>query len=317
MKPRKDSGKMINILLPCYNGSRYISEQIDSILNQTYQDFILYINDDCSTDDTFEIIKKYEKKYPDKIIVSRNNRNLGSAQAAFMHMMLSHKGNYTMLSDQDDVWNPDKIEKTYALIQKAEMEKGVERPILVHSDISVADEALNITIPSYKTYMKTNLKKKPFSRMLIQNAVTGCTIMYNAALGNIIRGVPEEMMMHDWWLMLIASAFGELYYLPEATLKYRQHSNNVEGMEYIRTIKYKVHKFIHRNEIDKALKGTYKQAGSFMNEYKAELSLEQLYTLKKYCTIQYKNKIGKWSTIFSSGYFKDGIMRNIALLIFV
>ena len=102
---------MVSILLASYNGAPYIAAQIDSILQQTFRDFMLYIRDDCSNDGTWEIVQAYAAKEPDRIVALQNEENSGSAKHNFFKMMQEHQDNYVMLCDQDDVWHPDKIEK--------------------------------------------------------------------------------------------------------------------------------------------------------------------------------------------------------------
>ena len=112
---------MIAILMSTYNGECYLKDQIESILSQTYKDWILYIRDDGSTDRTIRIIKTYVGNYPDKIIYEYDRLgNLGSGRS-FMKLLSSIDSDYYMFCDQDDVWLPSKIEKTYLKMKSLEM----------------------------------------------------------------------------------------------------------------------------------------------------------------------------------------------------
>ena len=100
---------MIAILMSTYNGERYLREQIDSLLNQTYKDWKLYIRDDGSTDETISIIESYVNDYPDLIVLLKDDLgNLGSARS-FMRILSVVDADYYMFCDQDDVWLPNKV----------------------------------------------------------------------------------------------------------------------------------------------------------------------------------------------------------------
>ena len=137
---------MIDILMATYNGGKYISEQINSILNQTYKEWTLYIRDDGSKDNTVDIIDDYCKKYPGKIIRIKDDKLGLGAKLNFSELMKYSKSNYCMFADQDDVWLNTKIEDTMNKMIEAENIHGKETPILVHTDLKVVDGNLNIIL---------------------------------------------------------------------------------------------------------------------------------------------------------------------------
>ena len=309
---------MISILLTSYNGEKYISEQIESLLNQTMQDFRLFISDDRSTDNTFEIALEYAGKYPGKINIVQNKENSGGAKYNFIKMMIEHKDDYVMLCDQDDVWLPNKIEATLTKMKTMENEFGARTPLLVHTDLCVVNEKLETISPSFKAAMNADYGKTRLHNQIIQNTLTGCTAMYNRALADlIIIGIPPFIVMHDWWLMLIASAFGKISSLDMQTVLYRQHNMNEIGAKDVRTFRYKLRKIINNKEIKEAIAGTYLQAESFLNVYKRQLSQEQIDLLEEYCKIPLKNKLKKWQTVLRLGTLKNGFARNVAYFLFI
>ena len=309
---------MISILLASYNGERYIIDQLESLINQTYQDFKVYISDDCSTDSTYSILEDYAKRHADKIVIARNKTNAGGAKYNFIQMMFMHKDDYIMLCDQDDVWLPDKIEKTLFRMKDMEKVYGKDAPLLVHTDLCVVDEELNVINPSCKEAMNADFDKTRMNNLLIQNMIAGCTCMYNRALAEFIEDKsPEYMVMHDWWLTLVAGAFGKIGHINNQTILYRQHGNNEIGAKDVRTLRYKIKKLLAYKEIKDAVAGTYLQAGSFLHYYKNRLSFDQIELLTEYCKIPHKNKLRKWKTIFRLKTFKNGLSRNIAYLLFI
>jgi glycosyltransferase involved in cell wall biosynthesis len=301
-----------------YNGEKYLSDQIDSVLNQSVQPTMLYIQDDCSTDGTWDIVMQYQAAYPDRITAYRLDSNTGSPKHNFYRLMSKYRDDYVMLCDQDDVWLSDKIEKTLAEMSALEQRYSKDIPLLVHTDLCVTDETLRVISPSFRDAMHANYHRTALRDQVIQNTLTGCTCMYNRALADLItEKVPTYMVMHDWWLMLVASAFGKIVHIDAQTVLYRQHGQNRVGAKDTRTIKYKIKKAMTYRDIVQAIRETYLQAQSFLHYYQDKLTDEQAALLTEYCSIPRQNKLAKWRTIIRLGTFKNGIARNIAYFIFV
>ena len=215
----------IDILLATYNGEDYIKEQLDSIINQTYTNIQILINDDCSTDTTKEILQEYEQK-DSRIKVKYNSKNIGYKKN-FEELLKRVEHKYFMLSDQDDYWLPEKVEKSLKKIEK-------ENADLVFTDLQVVNENLKEITPSLVKYMnfKKNIKKyNDYRLVFLRNCVTGCTIISKNELIQKYIPIPQEYpMVHDWWIALIISQQGKLSFLDEPTIKYRQHGDNQLGI---------------------------------------------------------------------------------------
>ena len=308
---------LIAILMATYNGEKYISAQIESLLKQTFSEFVLWVSDDCSTDSTWEILTTYAEQYPDKIKITQRKQNSGSAKYNFLEMMIDIKNDYVMLCDQDDVWLPDKIEKTLVKMEEMEERFGSDVPILVHTDLRVVDNNLEMITPSFRWAMHSDFNRIAFHQVLIQNTVTGCTVMYNQALAGVLDCEPLYCVMHDWWLQLVAAAFGKIGHLDESTVLYRQHGNNAVGAKNVRKWSYRINRFIHGNEVKEAINVTYLQAKSFLQAYYEQLNESQRKTVEKYCAIPTKWKLGKWYAACELKAFKNGLSRNIAYFWFI
>ena len=217
----------IDILLATYNGEKYVREQIESILNQTYKNIHLIISDDVSTDKTREILKEYEKN--ENVTIYYQPQNLGYIKN-FEFLISKVENNIYMLSDQDDVWLPEKIEKTYACLKK-------ENADMVFTDLKVVNQKLEELYPSFNDYMLLSRKIKKYIHTpyvnYLYNCVTGCTIMSKKACIQYILPIPKtsKYMIHDCWMGLMISINGKLVYLPEQTILYRQHGDNQVGTE--------------------------------------------------------------------------------------
>ncbi len=309
---------MIAIILATHNGAPFIARQIDSVLSQSMQDFVLYIQDDCSADGTWEIVQEYAARFPSKIIASQNAVPSGGAGENFFSLMLRHRDDdYIMLCDQDDVWLPDKIETTLGQLRNMEMVWGRNTPLLAHTDCMVADEALNITAPSYRRYAKVDPTRSALKDIVIQNMLTGCTAMYNRALAKMIKGNPAHMVMHDWWLLLVASAFGHIAYMDAPSLLYRQHKGNTLGARNMQSAAFLMRFALRGEAIRAAIHATYPQIEDFLAIYRSQLSAEQIELLTDYLSIPTRTKPGRWRTIIRLGCYKTGILRNLGYFRYV
>ena len=215
----------IDILLATYNGQEFLREQIDSILNQSYQDFNFIISDDSSEDETYKILKEYEKK-DSRIRLFRQEKNLGLIQN-FEFLLKQVTSDYFMFSDQDDIWKENKIEKS---INKLKQEKAA----LVYTDLEIVDKNLEIIYPSYWKYKNIYKKIKKynnFEALYLNNFVTGCTILAKSNYIKDIVPLPKtsKFMLHDYWTALVIASKDKIAYLDEPTIKYRQHKNNRVG----------------------------------------------------------------------------------------
>lgn len=222
--------EQIDVLLATYNGEKYLKEQIDSILNQTYSNIRLIISDDCSKDRTREILKEYEQK-DNRVIVYNQENNLGYVKN-FEFLLSKVENDIYMLSDQDDIWLKDKIEKTYNKLKETNSD-------LVFSDLEVVNENLEQIYPSFNDFMLLSRKIKKYKdsylMQYLYNCVTGCTLMSKRKFLDKIFPIPtiSKHVIHDTWIGLVVSLNGKVEYLNEKTIKYRQHGNNQVGTNKI------------------------------------------------------------------------------------
>lgn len=223
---------MVTILLATYNGGKYLRKQLDSLLDQTFADIQIVIRDDCSTDSTRKIISEYQKNYPNKINFINSDNPSGSAMNNFFSLMKTEglRGDYFMLCDQDDLWLPNKIETTLNALTEIEAENP-GKPVLVHTDLVVADGDLRQIAPSFVRYQNLRPQRASLNYLLVQNNITGCTAMFNRTLLELARELPDTrgIMMHDWWLGLIASSLGKVAFIDSPAILYRQHGGNEVG----------------------------------------------------------------------------------------
>lgn len=217
--------EQIDILMATYNGERYLKEQIDSILNQTYSNIRLIISDDCSTDKTIQILKEYEIK-DKRVKVYYQKKNLGVVKN-FEFLLRKVENELYALSDQDDIWLPDKIEKSIENMKKNNSD-------LVFGDLILINENGELLEKSFwrnKGFFQKIKKDTKHYGLLLNNYVTGCTILSKKSFIKNILPVPKnsKYILHDYWIAIVVALNGKISYDETPHIKYRQHTDNQIG----------------------------------------------------------------------------------------
>jgi glycosyltransferase involved in cell wall biosynthesis len=209
---------MISVAIATYNGARFIERQLQSILAQTMLPDEIVVCDDCSQDETIAILKSAQQRSKIPFRISANAKRLGYIKN-FERAIMACSGSVIFLSDQDNVWFPEKIERMLAADQSA---------LLVHSDAVLVDKSETTISESYSQSSKKHIHDSSFARVLCSNPVSGCTTMIRRELLDDLSEFPE-WMPHDQWLALLAADRESLTYLPECLISFRQHENNTLG----------------------------------------------------------------------------------------
>lgn len=260
---------MVQILMSTYNGEKYIEEQINSLLNQTYQNIEILIRDDGSIDKTIEILKKYEAKFPSKIKCIYG-ANIGVIKSFFeLVNQADKKIEYFAFCDQDDFWLENKIEKAIQYINKKKPSLYFSNKIIVNEKLEILKEEKKLIEPS-------------LNNSLVENLATGCTILINKKLMDFLKNKKIEfsnIIMHDWYIYILANLIGDVNFDQNAYIYYRQHSNNVVGnqVNFFKKYKKKIKTFL----IQKDKKMLKKQALEIIEIYKEQIPIEKYNEVKK------------------------------------
>jgi glycosyltransferase involved in cell wall biosynthesis len=307
---------MIDILLATYNGEAFLSQQLDSLLRQTEQDFCVLVQDDGSTDGTMAILSGYVTKYPNKIRLLSGLPHEKGPRGNFLSLLCASQADYVMFCDQDDVWHPDKIALTFHCMREGEREYGASCPLLTHTDLRVVDRELNPIAPSFLQFQKLDGTPR-LPRLLTQNSVTGCTTMLNRALMDLMKNAPAgAMLMHDWWAALCAQAFGHILLAPQATIDYRQHGKNQLGATGFDAVRDAKRAASQGADIRRRLHDTYRQADAFLQCYEASLPKNAAQIIRRYTAISQKTKTARAYILLRHGYLKKGVARWVGQILF-
>jgi len=299
------------ILTAVYNGEKFIKQQIESVLTQTYDSWHMIICDDRSTDESRSIIEEYRAKYPDKFTVILNEENLG-VKKTFFKLLSMTDADYIMFCDQDDIWNSDKIKKTLDCMQKNE--NGF--PLLVHTDMSVIDENSEEISASFHKMQSIDAYKNSLNRIIVQNTVTGCSMMINRPLAKLIKE-PVCATLHDWWIAVAAAALGRIVFLPEATMQYRRHSANIRGARSMHDPNYIIDRAKDKKDAHRMLELGYEQSAEFAAIYKDKLKADKLELLTAYGGMSGRTKTKKLKTVIKYRIWKQGAVRVLGQILYL
>ena len=223
----------VTVLLSTYNGERYLTEQLESLVAQSDVNVEILVRDDGSKDATTAILDEWQER---GALSWYTSANLGPGKS-FIHLLqTAGPGNYYAYCDQDDVWLPNKLRLTMDKMRAVEAENP-GKPVIIHTDMNVVDESLNVIHESF--WRSSGLRPdvlRTFPYLCTCNSVNGCTIVMNSAARELIleKYVEHDIIIHDVISALTVAYYGGIIdYVDAPTVLYRQHSSNVVGaMEY-------------------------------------------------------------------------------------
>lgn len=252
----------VAVIISTYNGEKYIGEQIESILNQTFPSIDIYVRDDGSRDGTKAILESYAKK---SRVACWLADNVGVTQS-FLEA-LEYAGDaydYYAFCDQDDRWHPDKVSRAIDVL-----EDGLDCPKLFFSELTICDKALNEVEKSQ--FKRSDIR---YSLFYFDNMCSGNTMVFNSLLRELVlKHDYSNVFYHDWWFALVAAHLGKIYYCSDSLLDYRriEESVSLNGRKRLHLIAGRIKEFL----LSEKLQLISQQIDSFFNEYKDLLNPEQ------------------------------------------
>lgn len=267
----------INILLSTYNGTPYLTEQLDSLFQQTFQNFTLYVRDDASKDQTVPLLHSYRENHPeiaDRIVILPNpeHRNLGYMESFWTLLRECSRADYYAFCDQDDVWLPDKLKAGIRFLEK----EDARLPLLYFSNYHYCDQDLHILHDAPPVSLPITFKD-----VLFYTPAFGFSIMINNTLRDMaLQPADHSGLPHDGWVQKIAAAFGKIVYNPDCTALYRRHETAVtSGNARLQSaIRY----WVKSDLLGKAMQDTHFVLDRFLQEYGNKLSVPDRELLSLY-----------------------------------
>jgi glycosyltransferase involved in cell wall biosynthesis len=262
----------VEIVVPTYNCAGWIDGFFQSIVDQDFCDWRILSRDDASTDSTVTLLAKWERSLRGRLSLSRDNQaNLGMIEN-YNAVLECTSAPWVMLADPDDIWLPGKISSTIHAMREAERSHGSKVPIVVCSDATVVDDCLQTISPSYWRWSRHNAKlAEVFHRMIIENPVLTSTMMVNRALLDVALPMAGAACP-DWWLAMVACAFGRIVRLPQSTVLYRRHPANDSLDPMTSTLGAALAGLPNgRKRVDRLIQQCAQQAGAFLTRFGSRL----------------------------------------------
>ena len=301
--------KKVNVLLSAYNGEKYIKEQIDSILAQSWENIDIYVRDDGSSDGTAAILKEYESAGKIKLELGKN---VGFIKSFFWLVVNSGDADYYAYSDQDDSWFPDKIKMA---VEKLEEEVASEDmcklPVLYFSNYDFYDDDMNFMSHAFS---EDEVKNPSFRNCLVDCMPLGFNSVFNKVAKDMMtKHTPKYSCGHDWWTYMVCQGMGKVIYDNRSTVKYRRTGSNVSagGMSFIKFQIWRIKKFI--------IGGYFADVRKMLAEYRylyndmilpEDSKLLSLFTRKKY------NLIVALKKVFYPKMFRQKLVDEIMIRFF-
>ena len=292
----------IEILMATYNGEKYIREQINSIISQTYSNWTLLIRDDGSKDDTVKIIREYEKKDKRIKLLEDNKGNLGFVKN-FEELLKNSSEEFIMFSDQDDYWLEEKIEKYILELKKLGNEKFF-KPLLIHSNSFVCNDKLKIQKKEFidsEIAIKNN-KNSYFFAYFVQ----GSTVLINREIIKIGLPFSKNVKLHDRYFHLLSEFFGKRIFIKESLMKYRQHENNEIGAKGSIIKKIMEKRYFDSDDRELILE--------IKSKYKDRINKKKIVEIEEYLKITNRKK-NRFLRFHLSRNFKMNIKKRIFILL--
>ncbi|MFW0714257.1 glycosyltransferase family 2 protein [Pedobacter sp. N23S346] len=300
---------VLTILMATYNGAEYLERQLNSILNQYYRSWELVIRDDQSTDKTLQIIQSYvEKDHRIKLITCGTAH--GSACRNFSELFgwaYDQNKSYILFADQDDIWLPQKLERSLAGMLQHEKRYPADYPLLCYSNlrfIDGQDQHIEARLP-----LPSELKLEV---LMNENYAWGCTMILNRAAIQKIKHIPVDAVNHDYYVALVVSAFGKNILINEELILYRQHQKNVSGNVDKMTFRSRFNRYFKDTEyMLKPLIDNYRLVQSFFDRYQGELHDQQKTMISDFLQQYQKSFPALFLAMWKHHIFKIGLGKNV------
>ncbi|MBR3763689.1 MAG: glycosyltransferase family 2 protein [Clostridia bacterium] len=308
---------MVSVLLAAYNGAAYLPQQLASLQAQTEGRFRVLWQDDGSADSTAELLATVSAQDDRFIPAAEQGMHLG-AKANFLSLLRQDDAPYSALCDQDDLWRPDKLQRCMAAMQAAEAQYGADTPLLVHHDCRLVSADGSVLHGSFFLHQGWDAAANTLAPLLVQNNVTGCACLMNAALRRLVAEhmQPEVVFMHDWFIALTAAAFGRIVFVDAPLVDYRQHGSNVLGASRHSLLRRGLDALRMPERARERIRLTYQQARAFRDMYGDALPADASAIVDSYLAIEGLPKVKRITALQRGGYLMQSAVTRLGQYIF-
>jgi len=307
--------------MPTYNCGQWLDQTIDSILAQDITSWRLIVRDDRSADDTGRALAEWQARLGERMTILPDSgaRNLG-VTGNYNAVLSATTAAWVMSADPDDVWLPGKILRACQAMRRAEGEFGATTPVAVCSDAAVVDGAGQPVAPSYWRWSRMGLTRiGEAPRVAMESVALGSTMMMNRALLEAALPIPAAAPYQDWWLALVAAAFGHLIPLPEQTILYRRHGSNETADPYSSALGRALGRAVTapgaaRRRLRKVVAQSSAIAGAFVERYRDRLEPRDAAALEHLAKLFSLGPLERRIAVLRHGLWFSSRVKNLGLL---
>ena len=305
------------VLLTAYNGSGYLPCLLDSLTSQTDPDFTVMMQDDGSSDETPDLLREIAERDRRFIFGAEQGMHLGAA-GNFLSLIRQAKADYVLLCDQDDVWEPEKITVLKEAMRNLEDRYGAGTPLLVHSDCSLIDRVGEKIGESFFALQGWDPAAVSLQQLLVQNNVTGCTLIMNEPLRKLIAeyAKAKDLFMHDWFIALTAASFGQIAFVSRPLTRYRQHSGNEIGASSHSLLARGLAALKNRRDAKRRILLTYTHTKVFCRLYGDKLPARAKSIADQYLSTQRMRKIPRVLAVRRMGCVMQSPVTRLGQILF-
>ena len=305
------------VLLTAFNGSAHLPALLDSLRSQTDPDFFVLMQDDGSTDDTQSLLRDVSLQDSRFRFGTEQGMHLGAA-GNFISLIRQADADWCLLCDQDDLWEPEKIAVLKQAMQDLESRNGCDTPLLVHSDCSLIDDSGEKTGDSFFRHQGWDPGAVTLPRLLVQNNVTGCTLIMNRPLRELVaaHARAKDLFMHDWFIALTAASFGRIAFVDRPLTRYRQHADNVVGASARSLLARGIAALRNRKDARRRILLTYTHTKVFRKLCGDELPAEAKSILDAYLATQHMRKIPRVLAVRRMGCVMQSPVTRLGQILF-
>lgn len=312
----------VDIVMPCYNCGRWLRATIESLLKQDYHNWRLLARDNCSQDDTREVLDSYKATLGARLVIlaDSGSKNIGMI-GNFNALLAASTAPWVMLADADDLWLPNKLSLTLETGLDLESKYGGGTPTLVATDAKVVDAELNVIAESYIAWnWGYPRRQRRLRNLLMHFSPPSSTLALNRALLDVGLPLPPEFKdMQESWFAATATAFGQLAVLPEVTCFYRRHGTNNSGVPFPATIAGSLRRIIlsptqSRARVHQVIAEASQLAEAFGQRFAGRLSEDDNATVTAVASLAKMSPIQKRLVIIRHGLWFSSRLKNAAMM---
>jgi len=308
----------IQILMGVYNGAKYLDAALESVCMQDSQDWSLLIRDDGSSDDTPNILLRWQQRLKEKleIVPNPDRLNLGM-NGNYSCLIAASRSRYVVPIAHDDLDHRGKLVLLLETMERHEARVGLDRPVLVYTDLRVINEDGDVVAPSHWRYIGWHPPtSKPLGRLLVHSGICGATCLLNRPL---IEFLGDPPLCEDVWIGFVAAAFANVIPLMDQTVDFRWHTTNQSEQIAIGALVRQVlsKPWTARNILHGRLESLRPRARDFLEKYRNRLTPELIATLDAFLHLPEMGPLARRRAILRYGLLYPSWIRSLGMIVLI